>query len=72
MPNPRENHVVSIVGWGLEKGVEHWIVRNSMGQPWGEKGWFKIVTSRDKNGGKKYNNLGIEENCVFAVPIPPK
>ncbi|KRW99272.1 hypothetical protein PPERSA_08398 [Pseudocohnilembus persalinus] len=56
------NHVVSIVGWGQEKdsGNKYWIAKNSWGETWGNRGYFKIA--------KGSNTFGIESRCNYAIP----
>lgn len=37
------NHAVATVGYGTENGKEYYIVRNSWGADWGDKGYIKIA-----------------------------
>ena len=62
LENIGTSHGVSIVGWGhnITTDKQHWIVRNSWGQYWGEMSMFRVEIGK--------NLLGIESNVVWATP----
>ena len=39
-------HTARLIGWGIDPEVgKYWIIANSWGTNWGEKGYFKIIDS---------------------------
>ena len=53
-----EGHAVEIVDYGTENGVDYWVVKNSWGREFGEKGYFRIRRGQ--------NDLTIETRRVHA------
>jgi len=58
------DHAVSAVGYGVENGKEYFLVRNSWGASWGEKGYIKIATTE---GPFKRGVCGILQISLFPA-----
>jgi len=44
------NHAIVIIGWGKSSSTNYWIIRNSWGSSWGEKGYVRIVLGKNACG----------------------
>jgi len=54
------DHALLNVGYGVESGKKFWIVQNSWGSSWGNKGY--IMMSKDK-----HNNCGIASQATYPI-----
>ncbi|CAL6019273.1 Cathepsin_L [Hexamita inflata] len=54
------NHMVTVVGYGRKEGKEVWIIRNSYGSGWGQKGHFFIEIGS--------NSFCLEHSAYTVIP----
>ena len=62
-------HAVEIVGWGEEKDIKYWWIKNSWGSDWGIGGYFKIIRGKNMCGIEK-NTMGLQPDFFYPLGYP--
>ena len=52
-------HIMKVLGWGLQDGMNYWLIANSFGVNWGEKGYVKF----------KEQDCEIDKAMYFCMPL---
>jgi len=61
---PSLNHAVTIIGYGIsEEGMKYWLVKNSYGESWGEKGYMRVLRESGDIGGQ----CGIAKHALYPT-----
>lgn len=58
------DHGVAIVGYGIENGVSYYLVRNSWGSVFGEKGYFKLERNASSTG---MGCLSLRSSAAYPI-----
>ncbi|WVZ57321.1 hypothetical protein U9M48_007719 [Paspalum notatum var. saurae] len=61
----RMNHAITVIGYGADAstGLKYWIVKNSWGQSWGERGYLRMRRDVGSRGGM----CGIALDLAYPV-----
>jgi len=54
------DHGLLLIGYGTEGSTDYWLVKNSWGTSWGEKGTIRLVRGK--------NQCGIAEAASYPTP----
>ncbi|VFR02327.1 unnamed protein product [Cuscuta campestris] len=61
------NHAVTAVGYGTDpNGMKYWLLKNSWGPTWGERGFLRLL----RDSGVPEGQCGVATQSSF--PLPPK
>ncbi len=69
---PDINHAVTLVGYGSEDGKDYWLVRNSWSPTYGEKGYIKVLRTKDEEGRCGTDTTPLDGSACAGQTDPVK
>jgi len=54
------DHCVHLTGYGVDAGTQYWLVKNSWGVSWGEKGYIRLIYGK--------NMCGVADEVTYVIP----
>lgn len=61
-----------VVGYGVEDGVPYWLVQNSWGTDWGEKGYIKVEMGKNMCGKSFIMEFKLYNRTYFRYSLQNK
>ncbi|XP_028915300.1 cathepsin W-like isoform X1 [Ornithorhynchus anatinus] len=69
--DPKSPHSILLVGFGFSNDSSHWILKNSWGPEWGEKGYFRLHRGSNACGIADYPITALVKGSKRRVSCPP-
>ena len=70
--NSSTRHTVLVIGYGKEKGVPYWLVKNSWSSSWGIDGYIKLAWKDNICGVTKNPVVALFKDTSFQFPVKEK